>query len=173
MGPGQAWAACLFLWATRAVTPDFLRRAIDLARDNVRRKKGGPFGAVVVCDGEVISEGVNLVTSVKDPTAHAEIIAIREACRKLGHFELTDCDIYSSCEPCPMCLGAIYWSRLNALYFAATRDDAAAAGFDDSFLYQELPRAWANRRVKTYCGLREEGREPFALWLATPDRVPY
>ena len=152
---------------------DFLRRAIDLAKDNVRHKHGGPFGALVVRDGEVIAEGVNLVTSVKDPTAHAEIIAIREACRRLGHFELANCDIYSSCEPCPMCLGAIYWARLNALYFAATRDDAAAAGFDDSFLYQELPRDWDTRRLKTMCGMREEGREPFALWLATPDRLPY
>jgi len=155
------------------VKPDFLRRAIELAKENVRRKQGGPFGALVVRDAEIIAEGVNRVTSSKDPTAHAEIIAIREACRKLGHFELANCEIYSSCEPCPMCLGAIYWARLGALYFAATRDDAAGAGFDDSFLYKELPRDWQARRVKTSCSMREQGREPFQLWLATPDRVPY
>ena len=115
-----------------------MQRAIDLAIENVRSGQGGPFGAVIVRGGEIIAEGVNQVTAHHDPSAHAEIVAIRRACQLTGHFELKDCEIYASCEPCPMCLGAIYWARLGGLYFAANRQDAAAIGFDDSLIYDEI-----------------------------------
>src|SRR6202050_5390143 len=113
----------------------FMARAIELSVENVRSGRGGPFGAVIVQDGSVVSEGANLVTSSNDPTAHAEVIAIREACRKLGIFELKDCELYTSCEPCPMCLGAIYWARPARVYFAGTAADASKAGFDDAYIY--------------------------------------
>src|SRR5581483_864719 len=128
------------------MNPAFLEQAIDLAVENVRRG-GGPFAALVVKDGIVIATGVNQVTRANDPTAHAEIVAIREACRVLGDFQLTGCDLYSSCEPCPMCLGAIYWARPARLYFAATHEDAAAAGFDDAFIYEQLAVPRAERSI--------------------------
>lgn len=151
----------------------YLRRAIALAVDSARSGRGGPFGAVVVREGAIIAEGVNSVTANHDPTAHAEIVAIREACRKLSTFSLRGCLIYASCEPCPMCLGAIYWARLDAFYYASTREDASAAGFDDSLLYEELPLAPDRRRIPGFPLLREEGGAAFAAWLATPGRVPY
>jgi len=119
----------------------FLERAIALAVANARNSDGGPFAALVVKDGRVIAEGVNLVTSANDPTAHAEVVAIRAACRALGHFQLEGCEIYSSCEPCPMCLGAIYWARPARVYYAATAADASQAGFDDSFIYRQIALA--------------------------------
>ena len=151
----------------------FLRRAVELAEDNVRLGRGGPFGAVVVSDGAILAEAVNRVTSVCDPTAHAEVNAIREACAKLGRFDLRGCVMYSSCEPCPMCLGAIYWARLDALYYAASRDDAAAAGFDDSQLYEEIPKADGERRMKTVRLEIGGAATPFETWRAATGKVPY
>jgi tRNA(Arg) A34 adenosine deaminase TadA len=151
----------------------FLRRAVELACGSVRAGRGGPFGAVIARGGGILAEGVNLVTSSHDPTAHAEICAIRSACAKLGLFELRGCEIYSSCEPCPMCLGAIYWARLDALYYAATREDAAAAGFDDSFIYDEIPLPHERRSLRSGNALRAEGAAPFALWRASADKIPY
>ncbi len=152
---------------------EYLRRAIGLAVENVRSSRGGPFGSVIVFDGAVIAEGTNLVTRTNDPTAHAEIVAIREACRKLGRFHLKGCTIYSSCEPCPMCLSALYWARVDGLCFASTRDDAAAAGFDDSFLYEEIPLPLDRRKIPTHSLLRDEGASAFAAWSNTPSRIPY
>ena len=152
----------------------FLRRAVELATENARLARGGPFGAVVTRGDEVLAEGVNQVTYLKDPTAHAEVQAIRAACAKLERFDLRGCVIYASCEPCPMCLGAIYWARLDALYYAATREDASAAGFDDSLLYAELPKPEAERRLPTSRLLTpEEARRPFDLWRANSARIPY
>jgi len=150
-----------------------LRRALKLASDNARSGNGGPFGAVIAAGDEVIAEGVNRVAANLDPTAHAEVSAIREACLKLGRFSLRGCALYSSCEPCPMCLGAIYWARLDALYFAASREDAAGAGFDDSFLYEQIPLGLRQRALPTARLLPEEGAEAFAAWLKRPDRIPY
>lgn len=151
----------------------YLRRAIRLAVENVEQGRGGPFGAVIVRGGAVIAEAANRVTTIPDPTAHAEVLAIREAARTLGTHDLSGCTIYSSCEPCPMCLGAIYWARLDAVYFAATRQDAAAAGFDDSFLYDEIPLPLDRRAkpaVRLDCG---ESSAPFDAWRASPHRTPY
>src|SRR5690349_22597911 len=120
------------------MSPDFMRHAIALALENVRSGSGGPFAALIVREGRIIAEGANCVTRTNDPTAHAEIVAIREACRILADFQLTGCDLYTSCEPCPMCLGAIYWARPSRVFFAATKDDAAEAGFDDAFIYREI-----------------------------------
>jgi guanine deaminase len=148
---------------------DLLRRAIDLAADNVRDRVGGPFGALVVRAGEVLATGTNRVTADLDPTAHAEIVAVRAACRAAGSHELRGCVLYSSCEPCPMCLAAVLWSRLDRIVYAGDRDDAAAAGFDDRRFYRELSRPGLPMRRL----LAEEGRAPFALWRAAPDRQPY
>jgi guanine deaminase len=150
----------------------FLRQAIELARDNARRG-GGPFGALVVRGGAAIAAGANQVTRCNDPTAHAEIVAIREACRALGGFQLAGCEIYTSCEPCPMCLGAIYWARLDRVFFAATQEDAAAAGFDDSFIYREIGLAHPDRAIPMLHVADEEATLPFREWAAAPDRVRY
>ena len=150
-----------------------MRRAIELSIENVATGRGGPFGAVVVRGGEIIAEGVNLVIATNDPTAHAEIVAIREACRVLGHFELAGCDLYASCEPCPMCLGAIYWARPERIYFAAHRDDAAAAGFDDSFIYNQLADPIDMRSIPTTQLLRAEALAAFDAWMRKEDRVRY
>ena len=150
-----------------------LRRALELAQENASSGRGGPFGAVVARGAETIAEGVNCVTSACDPTAHAEVNAIRAACRQLGGFTLAGCTIYSSCEPCPMCLGAIYWARLDALYYAASRAEAAAAGFDDSFLYTQIPLAPEARALRTGQALEQEGRSPFAEWMRYSGRIPY
>ena len=150
----------------------FMRQAIQLAVEN-NKNGGGPFGAVIVKDGKVIATGVNRVTANNDPTAHAEITAIRQACEKLGTFSLEGCDIYSSCEPCPMCLGAIYWAHLDHLYYGANKHDAAAAGFDDQFIYEELEVPSGNRRLKTSSLLEEEAKAPFTLWKNHEERIAY
>jgi guanine deaminase len=151
----------------------FMQEAIERAVENVRSGRGGPFAAVVVKERRIIAAGANCVTSTNDPTAHAEVIAIREACRVLGTFQLTGCEIYTSCEPCPMCLGAIYWARPERVYFGATAGDAAAAGFDDSFIYDELKRAHAERRIPLEPMMREAALEPFLEWGRQGNRVRY
>ncbi len=151
----------------------FLKQAIDLAVDNVRRGTGGPFGALIVKGSEVIATGTNRVTTANDPTAHAEVVAIRAACQKLGSFQLDGCEVYTSCEPCPMCLGALYWARVKAFYFAGDKDDAARGHFDDSFIYAELDKAVEGRTIPGYRLLAEEGFRPFEAWLKTQDKVPY
>ncbi|MEP6849351.1 MAG: nucleoside deaminase [Acidobacteriota bacterium] len=151
----------------------FMLRAIALAQDGVDRNHGGPFGCVVAKDGEIVGEGCNRVTSTNDPTAHAEIVAIRDACKNLGAFQLDGCTVYTSCEPCPMCLGAIYWSRPAAIFFAATREDAAAAGFDDELFYEEIAKANDLRRLKMESILREESQKVFANWNGKADKTEY
>lgn len=151
----------------------FMEQAIRLAVENVRSGRGGPFAALVVKESRIIASGSNCVTSTNDPTAHAEVTAIREACRALNSFQLTGCEIYTSCEPCPMCLGAIYWARPDRVYFAATASDAAAAGFDDSFIYEELKRAHSARRIPFEALMREAGLEPFRVWMQKDDRIRY
>ena len=151
----------------------YMRRAIELATENVREGRGGPFGAVIVRGNEVVAEGTNLVTSTNDPTAHAEVTAIREACRKLGRFRLDDCDLYTSCEPCPMCLGAVYWSRLRRVVYASTKDDAAEIGFDDSIIYDQFLLPHARRSIPQEQVLREEALEAFRAWREKVDRVAY
>jgi len=151
----------------------FMSRAIALAVDNVRSGRGGPFGAVVVKDGKIIAEGANNVTATNDPTAHAEVVAIREACKKLGAFELTGCEIYTSCEPCPMCLGAIYWARPDRIYYGNTADDAAKAGFDDSHIYDEIPKDPAARKIPMEQIMRDEAIEGFRAWEKSPNKIPY
>jgi guanine deaminase len=151
----------------------YMRRAIELATGNVRAGRGGPFGAVVVRDGHVVAEGVNLVTSANDPTAHAEMTAIREACRKLGRFRLDDCDLYTSCEPCPMCLGAVYWSRLRQVLYASTKDDAAEIGFDDSIIYDQFLLPHAHRSIPQRQLLRDEALSAFRAWREKTDRIAY
>ena len=151
---------------------ELMRRAIALAVENVRQG-GGPFGAVIARNGEIVAEGVNRVTMQHDPTAHAEVQAIRNACTKLGTFDLSGCDIYSSCEPCPMCLGAIYWAHLNHLYFAGTKTDAAEAGFDDAFIYQELPLPINERKLPTEEMMNKEAQAAFEAWKTNVDKIAY
>lgn len=151
----------------------YMREAIRLSQENVRVGGGGPFGAVVVKRGHIIGSGVNRVTSSLDPTAHAEIIAIRSACHHLGHWQLEGCIVYSSCEPCPMCLGAIYWARPAALYFANTREDAADIGFDDALIYREILRPLIERSIPTAQLLRDEALQVFGQWERNPDRLGY
>ncbi len=150
-----------------------MERAIQLSIEGVQSGRGGPFGAVIVQDGKIIAEGSNEVTSTNDPTAHAEVLAIRRACEKLGAFELKDCELYTSCEPCPMCLGAIYWARLSRIYFASTAEDAAKAGFDDSFIYGELKQPLSERRIPTTQMMREEALAGFRAWGDRPNKIPY
>jgi guanine deaminase len=150
----------------------FLRQAIEMAVENVRRN-GGPFAALIVRDGIVIASGANQVTRTNDPTAHAEIVAIREACRVLGDFRLTGCDLYSSCEPCPMCLGALYWARPAHVFFAATQEDAAAAGFDDSFIYREIAIPHAERSIPMLRVTDGQATRPFEEWLKKSDKIGY
>jgi guanine deaminase len=151
----------------------YMARAIELARQGMESNDGGPFGCVIVKDGEVIGEGNNRVTSSNDPTAHAEIIAIRQACLRLGNFQLDGCTIYTSCEPCPMCLGAIYWARPERVYFACTREDAAKIGFDDDFIYNELDRPVNERQMPLVGLMREQALEVFRSWATKPDKVEY
>lgn len=151
---------------------EFMRRAIELSMDSVA-SGGGPFGAVIVKDGKIIAESSNSVTIDNDPTAHAEVNVIRKACKALNSFELVGCEIYSSCEPCPMCLGAIYWSRLDELYFANTKKDAADIGFDDSFIYDELELSIEKRRVKTEQVMRDEAIVAFQNWESKVDKIEY
>lgn len=150
-----------------------MARAIQLAIENVQSGLGGPFGAVVVRHGEIVSQGSNRVTSAHDPTAHAEVLAIREACRQLKVFHLTGCEIYASCEPCPMCLGAIYWARMDRIYFAGAAADAAESGFDDSFIYQELVRASAKRKIPMIQMQRRDALAAFRAWKEKPDKILY
>lgn len=151
----------------------FMQEAIRLSIEPMLRGEGGPFGAVVAKDGEIIGRGWNQVTRSNDPTAHAEVVAIREACRRLNTFRLNDCDLYASCEPCPMCLSAAYWARLRRLFFAATRRDAADAGFDDEMLYREISLASCNRTLPAVQLLREPALAAFSAWQAKPDKIPY
>ncbi len=151
----------------------FMRRAIELAIENVCSGRGGPFGAVIVKGGRVIAEGTNQVTSTNDPTAHAEMVAIRNACATLGHFQLEGCDVYASCEPCPMCLGAIYWARPARVFYASTGRDAAAAGFDDSFIHEQSRLPISQRRVPMVQLMREEAMQAFAAWQNKSDKVRY
>lgn len=151
---------------------ELMRRAISLATENVKNG-GGPFGAVIARNGEVLAEGVNRVTSNHDPTAHAEVQAIRAAAAKLQNFDLAGCEIYSSCEPCPMCLGAIYWAHLDRLYFAATKHDAAAAGFDDAFIYDELALPIHERSLHTEEMMHSESAAPFDEWNSREDKIEY
>jgi len=152
---------------------EFMRRAIALAMENVRTGSGGPFAAVIAKAGRIIAEGANRVTATNDPTAHAEVVAIREACRILGDFQLTGCDLYTTCEPCPMCLGAIYWARPARVFYACVAADAAAAGFDDAFIYEELNRTHADRRVPMQQLLREESLRIFSAWKQQENKTPY
>jgi tRNA(Arg) A34 adenosine deaminase TadA len=151
----------------------FMERAIQLSLENVRSGRGGPFGCVVVLDGDVVAEGVNQVTATNDPTAHAEIVAIRQACQNLGCFELRDCDLYASCEPCPMCLGAIYWARIRTVYFGNRAADAAKIGFDDSAIYAEIAQPLAEREIPMIELMREEALTAFRAWEAQPGKIPY
>ena len=150
-----------------------MRRAINLARQGMESNTGGPFGAVVVQNGEIIAEACNRVTSDNDPTAHAEVTAIREACKKLGSFQLAGCDIYTSCEPCPMCMGAIYWARIQNVFFACNREDAARIGFDDRLIYNELAADIKKRQIKFIEMLREEAVPVFAEWEQKNDAIKY
>ena len=151
----------------------WMRRAIELAVENVRAAKGGPFGAVIVREGRILAEGTNLVTSNNDPTAHAEIVAIRAACRALGRFHLTGCEIFTSCEPCPMCLGAIYWARLEKVSFGCTRADAAAAGFNDELIYHELTTPAADHRLPMVQLMRDDALRAFEAWTQAEGRIDY
>ena len=151
----------------------FMQMAIDLAVENVNSGKGGPFGAVIVRDGKVLATGVNQVTATNDPTAHAEVSALRTACAQLGVFELRGCTLYSSCEPCPMCLAAILWARCDRLYFASTAADAADAGFDDSHFYDEVRKPFDHRELPSTNLMRHQGLASFNAWRAYAERVHY
>jgi guanine deaminase len=150
-----------------------MRQAIALATENVTSGRGGPFGALVVCDGRVIATGVNQVTATNDPTAHAEVVAIRAACRALGAFQLRGCTVYSSCEPCPMCLSALYWSRCDAVYYGNSAADAASIGFDDSFLYQQVALPIPDRTLPMKRLLPEEAIATFKAWRDQPNKIEY
>jgi len=152
--------------------PEFMRRAIALATENVSRG-GGPFGCVVVRDSEILATGVNQVTVTNDPTAHAEVVAVRAACKALGSFQLHGCTVYTSCEPCPMCLAAIYWARLDRIFYACGRSDACSAGFDDEFIYKELSLEIAARTVPMVQLSRDAACAVFKIWEEKPDKVPY
>ncbi len=152
---------------------DFMREAIRLSIENVERGAGGPFGAVIVKDGKIIARGANEVTNNNDPTAHAEVVAIRKACEILHSYQLTGCEIYCSCEPCPMCLGALYWARPDKIYFANTKQDAAAVDFDDAFIYEELPRPANERKLPTEQMMREEALVAFEKWKRSTNKIEY
>lgn len=151
----------------------FMARAIQLSLDNVLSGKGGPFGAVIVHNGKILAEGVNRVTAINDPTAHAEVVAIREACAALRAFELTDCEIYTSCEPCPMCLGAIYWARLARVYYGNLASDASQVGFDDSFIYREIAQVLRKRSIPMVNMMRDQALAAFRAWQEKPNKIPY
>lgn len=149
-----------------------MSRAIELSQRNIENG-GGPFGAVVVKNGQIIGEGANRVTASNDPTAHAEVVAIRNACQKIGSYDLTGCEIYTSCEPCPMCLSAVYWSRISKIYFANTKADAAKIHFDDDFIYQEIPKAMVERKIPMEQLLRNEAIKVFESWEQKTDKTHY
>lgn len=152
---------------------NFMQEAISMAKKGMKNNEGGPFGAVIVKDGVIIGRGNNEVTSTNDPTAHAEVTAIRNACKHLNSFQLDDCELYTSCEPCPMCLGAIYWARPAVIYYACTKKDAADINFDDDFIYKEIATSISDRKIKTVQIMREEGLEAFKLWQEKTDRIDY
>ena len=151
----------------------YMREAVQLAEQGMRSGRGGPFGCVVVRRGEIVGRGSNRVTSTNDPTAHAEVVAIRDACTALQTFQLPDCELYTSCEPCPMCLSAIYWARIPQVYYGNTRADAAAIGFDDEFIYQQVPLAPEARTVKMELFLRDEAQVAFQEWANKTDKIRY
>jgi len=151
----------------------WMEQAVDIAVSNVHSRRGGPFGAIVVKDGKIVGVGRNEVTSLNDPTAHAEVQAIRDACRNLGSYQLTDCVIYTSCEPCPMCIGAIYWARPSAVYFAATKHDAARAGFDDHFIYEQIALPMEQRSIEMKRIVTGNENAPFEAWKRTDDKIEY
>ena len=153
--------------------PEFMREAGALSRTNIKEKNGGPFAAVVVKDGTIIARGTNKVTSLNDPTAHAEVMAIREACRVLGSFQLTGCDLYTSCEPCPMCLGAIYWARPDHVYYANTRNDAARIGFDDMVIYEEIQKPLSERKIPMIHVEDASAAAAFKEWSTMSDKIRY
>ena len=150
-----------------------IAEAAQLALDNIQTGEGGPFGAVIVKDGRIIARGNNQVTATNDPTAHAEVVAIREACHLLGTFHLPDCEIYTSCEPCPMCLGAIYWAKLKKIYYASSRSDAAAIGFDDALIYQEIGKTLEQRLIPLEHLPHEKAALAFRVWQEKPDKTLY
>ena len=151
---------------------EFMRVALALACKNASSAEGGPFGAIVVFEGKVVGEGRNQVTTMNDPTAHAEVVAIRAAAKHLNRFDLKGCVVYTSCEPCPMCLAAAYWARVDKVVYSATQNEAAAAGFDDAFLYEELAKHQSERSLETF-QVKTDDEDPFAVWLANPNRIPY
>jgi guanine deaminase len=151
----------------------FMARAIQLSLDNVLSGQGGPFGAVIVRTGKIVAEGVNRVTSTNDPTAHAEVVAIRAACGALGAFLLEGCEIYTSCEPCPMCLGAIYWAHLDRIYFGNGAADASKVGFDDSFIYRQFAQPIGQRSIPMVQMMSEDAQIPFSAWLEKTNKIPY
>jgi guanine deaminase len=151
----------------------FMQAAIELARKGMNANTGGPFGCIIVKGDEIIGQGCNSVASTNDPTAHAEVVAIRDACNRLGTFQLTGCELYTSCEPCPMCLGAIYWARPQKVFYAGTRYDAAHAGFDDSFIYNELSLPFDQRAIPMVGIEREKAIALFEEWILKPDKVAY
>lgn len=151
----------------------FMREAILLSQNAIDKNEGGPFGCVIVKGDEIVGRGNNKVISDNDPTAHAEVVAIRDACRNLGTFQLDDCEIYTSCEPCPMCLGALYWARPKVIYYANSRNDAANAGFDDSMIYDEISCAIDNRKIAMKEISREEANKVFENWINKQDKIKY
>jgi guanine deaminase len=153
--------------------PKFMREAIRLSLQKMRGNQGGPFGAVVVRRGKIVGRGWNQVTSMNDPTAHAEVVAIRAACRRLKTFQLDDCELYASCEPCPMCLSAIYWARFRKVFYANTRRDAARIAFDDDFIYREVAQPVSRRKIPMIQILRTEAQKVFAEWEKKPDKIRY
>jgi guanine deaminase len=159
--------------ATKKPDPNFMKRAIELSRVNMHNLEGGPFGAVIVKDGKIVAEGWNRVTSTNDPTAHAEVVAIRRACETLKNFELAGAELYTSCEPCPMCLAAAYWARVDRIYFAASRADAARHDFDDDFIYLEIPKKLEDRSIPISQLSRDEAYRVFEEWGLKTDKVPY
>jgi len=152
---------------------NFMLQAIDLAKKGMLAGNGGPFGCVIVKDGKIVGQGSNMVLKTKDPTAHAEVVAIRDACKTLDNFQLDGCEVYTSCEPCPMCLGAIFWARPAKVYYACTKNDAAEAGFDDDFIYQEIEVNPADRKIPMLSLLREESLKAFELWKEKGDKGLY
>jgi len=151
----------------------FMSRAIELAKKGVNSNAGGPFGAVIVKNGKIIAEGFNKVTSKNDPTAHAEVVAIRKACKKLNSFQLDDCIIYTSCEPCPMCLGAIYWARPKKVFYASTREDAAKIEFDDEFIYNEISKEINGRQISFINIMRDDASTVFKSWMEKENKIEY
>ncbi|MDP2040825.1 MAG: nucleoside deaminase [Algoriphagus sp.] len=152
---------------------NFMLQAIDLAKKGMLAGNGGPFGCIIVKDGKIVGQGSNMVLKTKDPTAHAEVVAIRDACKNLDNFQLDGCEVYTSCEPCPMCLGAIFWARPSKVFYACTKNDAAEAGFDDDFIYQEIEVKPADRKIPMNSLLREESLEAFELWKEKGDKTLY